>query len=60
LSYHFGRPFLHTVGAEINLLKEEIFINCAGEKIEFNFSKFTDKYLKREKMLKIKWKLLLI
>jgi hypothetical protein len=45
----FGRPFLHTVGAEINLLKEKVFIKFAGERLEFNFSKFTDKHLEREK-----------
>ena len=42
------RPFLHTVGAEIDLLKEKVFINCAGEKLAFNFSKFSDKHSKKE------------
>ena len=46
----FGRPFLHTVGAEINLKKEKVFIKFAGERLEFNFSKFTDKHLEREKL----------
>jgi hypothetical protein len=27
----FGRPFLHTVGAEISLPKERVFIKCVGE-----------------------------
>ena len=44
----FGRPFLHTVGAEINLPKEKVFIKCAGEKLEFNFSKFADKHVEKE------------
>ena len=48
----FGRPFLHTVGAEINLVKEKVFIKCAGEKLEFNFSKFADKHLKKEPFAK--------
>jgi hypothetical protein len=48
----FGRPFLHTVGAEINLPKEKVFIRCAGERLEFNFSKFTDKHVVREPPVK--------
>ena len=48
----FGRPFLHTVGAEINLVKEKVFIKCAGEKLEFNFSIFADKHLKKEPFAK--------
>ena len=48
----FGRPFLHTIGAEISLPKEKVFIKCAGEKLEFNFSKFTDKHLEKEKLSK--------
>ena len=28
----FSRPFLHTVGAEINLPIEKVFIHCAGER----------------------------
>jgi len=48
----FGRPFLHTVGAEIDLPKEKVFINCAGERLEFNFSKFTDKHFVREPLIK--------
>jgi hypothetical protein len=43
----FGRPFLHTVGFEINLPKEKVFIKCAGEKLEFNFSKFIDKHVNK-------------
>jgi hypothetical protein len=35
----FGRPFLHNVVAEISLPKEKVFIKCAGERLEFNFSK---------------------
>ena len=49
----FGRPFLHTVGAEISLPKEKVFIKCAGEKLEFNFSKFTDKHLEKENSLRM-------
>ena len=48
----FGRPFLHTVGAEISLPKEKVFIKCAREKLEFNFSKFTDKHVEKEKLSK--------
>ena len=44
----FGRPFLHTVGAEINFPKEKVFIKCAGERLEFNFSKFADKHVVKE------------
>jgi hypothetical protein len=33
------------VGAEISLPKEKVFIKCAGERLEFNFSKFTNKHL---------------
>ena len=43
-----GRPFLHTIGAEINLSKEKVFIKCAGEKLEFKFSKFADKHAVKE------------
>ena len=49
---HHHRPFLHTVGAEISLPKENVFIKCAGERLEFNFSKFTDKNLEKEKIAK--------
>jgi hypothetical protein len=48
----FGRPFLHTVGAEINLPHEKVFIKCAGEKLEFNFSKFSDKHVVNEPFAK--------
>jgi hypothetical protein len=44
----FGRPFLHTVGAEINLPHEKVFIKCAGEKLEFNIFKFSDKHVVKE------------
>ena len=44
----FGRPFLHTVGAEINLPKEKVFTKCAGANLEFNFSKFSDKHVGKE------------
>jgi hypothetical protein len=27
----FGRPLFHTVGAEISLPKEKVFIKCAGK-----------------------------
>jgi hypothetical protein len=47
-----GRPFLHTVGAEINLPHEKVFIKCAGEKLEFNFSKFSDKHAMKEPFTK--------
>jgi hypothetical protein len=44
----FGRPFLHTVGARIDLPKERVYIKCDGEELSFNFSKFTDKHLDTE------------
>jgi hypothetical protein len=44
----FCRPFSHTLGARIDLPKERVFIKCAGEKLLFNFSKFTDKCLDKE------------
>jgi hypothetical protein len=44
----FGRHFLHTVGAIIDLPKERVFIKCAREELSFNFSKFTDKHLEKE------------
>jgi hypothetical protein len=44
----FGRPFLHTVGARIDLRKERVHIKCAGEELSFNFSKFTDKHIDRK------------
>jgi hypothetical protein len=44
----FGRPFLHTVGARIDLHKERVHIKCAGEELSFNFSKFTDKHIDRK------------
>jgi hypothetical protein len=44
----FGRLFLHTVGARIDLLKERVYIKCAREGLSFNFSKFTNKHLDRE------------
>jgi hypothetical protein len=37
----FGRPFLHTVGARIDLPKERVHIKCAREEFSFNFSQFT-------------------
>jgi hypothetical protein len=43
----FGRPFLHTVGAEISLPKERVFIKCVGEILKFKFSKFTNKHLEK-------------
>ena len=36
------------VGAEINLLKEKVFIKCDNERLEFNFSKFADKHVVKE------------
>jgi hypothetical protein len=48
----FGRPFLHTVGAEINLSHEKVFIKYAGEKLEFNFSNFFDKHAMMEPFAK--------
>jgi hypothetical protein len=39
----FGRPFLHTVGARIDLSKERVHIKCDVKEISFNFSKFTNK-----------------
>jgi hypothetical protein len=44
----FGRPFLHTVGDEINLPHEKVFIKCAREKLEFNFSNFYNKHIIKE------------
>jgi hypothetical protein len=32
----FGRPFLHTIGVEINLPKEKVVISCAGENQKLN------------------------
>jgi hypothetical protein len=43
-----GRPFLHTIGAGIDLRKERVYIKCAGEELAFNFSKFTGKHMDRE------------
>jgi hypothetical protein len=48
----FGRPFLHIVGAEINLPHEKVFIKYAGEKLEFNFSKSFDKHVMMEPLAK--------
>jgi hypothetical protein len=48
----FGRTFLHIVGAEISLPKEKVVIKYAEERLEFNFSKFTDKHLDRDKFQK--------
>ena len=44
----FSRLFLRTVRAEINLLKEKVFIKCDNERLEFNFSKFADKHVVKE------------
>jgi hypothetical protein len=44
----FGRPFLQTVGAEINLPKEKVVVSCAGETLKCNFSKFVDKPYAKE------------
>jgi hypothetical protein len=44
----FGRPFLHTIGARIDLTKERVFIKCAGEELSFNFSNLSDKHLDNE------------
>jgi hypothetical protein len=44
----FGRPFLHTVGARIDLQKERFHIKCAGKELSFNFSKFTNKHIDRK------------
>jgi hypothetical protein len=41
----FGRLFLHTVGARIDLPKERVYIKCAGEGLSFSLSKFTNKHL---------------
>ena len=56
----FGRPFLRTVGAEINLLKEKVFIKCDNERLEFNFSKFSDKLVVKEPISEDIMKLLLL
>jgi hypothetical protein len=48
----FGRPFFNTVGSEINLPHEKVFIKCAREKLEFNFSKFSDKHVMKEPFAK--------
>jgi hypothetical protein len=48
----FGRPFLHTIGAKTNLPKERVCIKFSGERLEFNFSKFTDTHFKKIKFLK--------
>jgi hypothetical protein len=48
----FGRPFLHTIGAKINLPKKLSLISRAGEKLKFNFSKFVDKHWEREPIVK--------
>jgi hypothetical protein len=45
----FGRIFLHTVGAKIVLPNEKVFIECAGEILEFNFS---DKHSMKEPFAK--------
>ena len=44
----FGRPFLRTVGAKINFLKDKVFIKCDNGRLEFNFSKFADKHVVKE------------
>jgi hypothetical protein len=44
----FGIPFLHTIGARIDLRKERVHIKCAGEVLSFNFSKFTIKHIDRK------------
>jgi hypothetical protein len=44
----FGRPFLHTVVARIDLRKERVHIKCVGEELSFNFSKFTNKHIDRK------------
>jgi hypothetical protein len=43
----FGRTFLHPIGAKINFPKEKVIISYEGEKLEFNFSKFTDEHWER-------------
>jgi hypothetical protein len=48
----FGRPFLLTVGAEINLPHEKVFIKCSGEKLEFNFYNFFGKHVLKEPFAK--------
>jgi hypothetical protein len=40
------------IGAEINLPQEKLFISCADERLEFNFSKFAGKHLEREPYVK--------
>ena len=42
------QTFLANISAEIHFPKEKVFINCAGERLEYNFSKFTDKHAKIE------------
>jgi hypothetical protein len=44
----FGRPFLQTVGAKINLPKEKVVVSCASETLKFNVSKFVDKPYAKE------------
>jgi hypothetical protein len=56
----FGRPFLHTLGARIDLLRERFYIKCAGEEISFNFSKVIDKHLDEELHVKHQVRLLLV
>jgi hypothetical protein len=44
----FGRPFLHIVGARIDLRKERVHIKCAGEELSLKSSKFSDKHIDRK------------
>jgi hypothetical protein len=44
----FGRPFLHTIGARIDLGKERVHIKCVGEELLFNFCKSTHKLSDRK------------
>ena len=56
----FGRPFLHIVGAEINLPKEKIFIQCAGKNLNLIFLSLLINIWLENPSFQTKWRLLLM
>jgi hypothetical protein len=56
----FGRCFLHTIGAQIDLLKEKVFITYAGRNYHLISLSSLINTWKNNFMLNIKWRPLLV
>ena len=56
----FGRPFLNTVNAKIDCEKQTVGASFADESHEFNFSKFSRSFMKKNCLVRMKLLVLLL